>query len=537
MIGSGLSELGDAKKRLETKGYDVIMTADGRQALGIFFDFDPNLVICDDQASGLSGTEVCQLLKENVSGSSAVFIILIDLPSDAKLAAELKQKVKADDYIGRPCNVEDITGKVSDWLRIDAQKKARIEHKKERKFNIPTEGQLADYPFARLLFFLYDQRFDGQLRLREDAKKISITFHLGDPVNITSNFIREDSLGTLLLKEKQITEIQLEKAGQKLKVPAMKLGEALVGMDLITPKELTRYLQRHRYEKLLSVFRPSWKKGFYLILPGSFYFEHVTPMHVSTITLIQDGIARYYDLDRLLPIFQNKDRMNRVCRATPEIEHVLGKMKLGEPHLRVADHLRRGMKIKDLEVMVQMPRPEFFQFLYTLLMLRSVRITKSAPAEMEAAAGEEIAGLELATEETEASPQRASLEYNRNFYTGKTYFEAGNFRQASQFLQHAIANNPDCAESLAMLGWCEYMLNHHQDFYVADAAKEYLHKAIIRSPACAKAYLYLAKIHKAENDESQTERYARQAYHFDPKDPEIRREFELAKMRRRHQHD
>ncbi|MGE5379584.1 MAG: response regulator transcription factor [Methylocystaceae bacterium] len=84
---------------LERENYRVIEAADGRQALKVFDQARPDLVILDLMLPGLNGWEVCSSIRH----SSQVPIIMLTARSedDDKLKGF---DLGADDYITKPCS-------------------------------------------------------------------------------------------------------------------------------------------------------------------------------------------------------------------------------------------------------------------------------------------------------------------------------------------------------------------------------------------------------------------------------------------------
>ncbi|MHA1570156.1 MAG: DUF4388 domain-containing protein, partial [Alphaproteobacteria bacterium] len=512
----------------------------GKDALGLFYDFTPNMVISDHQVAGLSGIEICRLLKSHPNGREAVFVLITHLPSNPRLIEELARRVQADDLVGKPFTAQEILNKANEWLSgksrpdpVFARSAAKPEAKEPQGKPLPSKGRLSEISFPKLLFQIHQRRFSGQLILEDKRKRLRIIFHQGNPINVNSNYIREDSLGRVLVQKKKITEEQLEQANQRLKVRGGKLGEILVAMQLLSMSELDEHLQRQNYNKLLSVFHPDWRNGQFSLRGGKFYFDRGQKFSISTISLIQDGIAENFDLARLAQFFHRKERMNRVCRVSPDIDVIYGKLNLDETLMRVIEQMRRGVKIGDLEVLVHVDKLQLYQFLYALLVLRVAtfdKIEDHLPS-TQVEKPKEPDETEIIIEPP-VNPL-TSAEYNRNFYLGKKFFDLGNFDKALPHLRLALSNNPDCADSLAMVGWCFYILRQKSDRYVSEEAKEYLKRAIDCSPSCAKAYLFMAKILKEERKDHLYEQYARKAHQYDPNNPDIKREFELAMIRRR----
>jgi len=542
LVGASAAALSEVKNILERRGYDVKYLHDGREALGVFYAFEPSLVVCDHQVASLSGIEMCDLVKRHPSGQKVIFILITHLPKNPRLVEELAQRVQADELIGKPYSVSDVLTKIDQWMDsssrpvpIFAREFSSDLGQAKKAKPLPTEGNLGDVAFVKLLYQLHHRRFSGELILNDKRKRMRVVFRHGDPLTVQSNYIREDALGRLLVVDRKISNNQLEQAIAHQQDQKVKLGEALIALEMLSPEELQLYLEKQSYRKLLGACRRQWRSGTFLLRPGLSRYNSGNGPFISTVRLIQDGIQDSYPLDRLNHFFDAKGRQNKVLRATGEIDVVYGKLLLDQKLRMVIEHLRRGIKLHDLEVMVQIDQVKLYHFIYTLLVLHAVRFDKIEEQLPVALSEEEQTEIRARQPEPTKQPPQVDdyAEYNRNLYLGRQFFQSGQYEKALPLLRQALSHKADCGESLAMIGWCYYNLRPRSDRYVTEEAKEYLRKAIDNSPSCAIAYLFLAKILKNENNQAMYERYARKAHQLDPKHPEIAREYDLSRIRRR----
>lgn len=94
--------------------YDVVSSEDGREGLEKVKEEKPDLILLDIYMAGLSGFEVCRMLKE---GSDTAPIPIIMLTAGAQ-----KQEVSkgyasgADDYIIKPFEPEELIKRIEKLL-------------------------------------------------------------------------------------------------------------------------------------------------------------------------------------------------------------------------------------------------------------------------------------------------------------------------------------------------------------------------------------------------------------------------------------
>jgi two-component system response regulator RegX3 len=97
---------------LEREGYAVVLEPEGGEAMGRFREVEPSLVILDLMLPGLSGLDVCRLIR----GESDVPIIMVTAKdSEADKVAGLE--IGADDYVTKPFSVRELISRVRANLR------------------------------------------------------------------------------------------------------------------------------------------------------------------------------------------------------------------------------------------------------------------------------------------------------------------------------------------------------------------------------------------------------------------------------------
>ncbi len=97
----------------EKNGYRVYTASDGEQALGIFQDATPDLVVLDVMMPGLNGFEVCEAIRETDARVPVIFLTakgdLVDKGMGFKLGA--------DDYVTKPFEPEELIMRIRTCLR------------------------------------------------------------------------------------------------------------------------------------------------------------------------------------------------------------------------------------------------------------------------------------------------------------------------------------------------------------------------------------------------------------------------------------
>lgn len=97
---------------LEKEGYDVLEAADGSEALELARAKSPDLVLLDIMLPGMSGFEVCRILRKESSVPILMLTARTDEP-DRVVGLDLG----ADDYITKPFSMREVLARVRAALR------------------------------------------------------------------------------------------------------------------------------------------------------------------------------------------------------------------------------------------------------------------------------------------------------------------------------------------------------------------------------------------------------------------------------------
>ncbi len=97
---------------LEKEGYDVLEAADGSEALELARVKSPDLVLLDIMLPGMSGFEVCRILRKE----SSVPILMLTARSDEPDRV-VGLDLGADDYITKPFSMREVLARVRAALR------------------------------------------------------------------------------------------------------------------------------------------------------------------------------------------------------------------------------------------------------------------------------------------------------------------------------------------------------------------------------------------------------------------------------------
>ncbi|HET91905.1 MAG TPA: response regulator transcription factor [Chloroflexi bacterium] len=97
---------------LQRSGYQVVVARDGRRALQLAQEEEPDLVILDLMLPGLDGLDVCRALRRE-GGVPIIMLTARDEEVDRVVGLELG----ADDYVTKPFSVRELVARVKAVLR------------------------------------------------------------------------------------------------------------------------------------------------------------------------------------------------------------------------------------------------------------------------------------------------------------------------------------------------------------------------------------------------------------------------------------
>ena len=93
---------------LSTEGYDVVVAADGPEALALFRSEAPHFVLLDIMMPGMNGYDVCRRLRAENAQLPLIFISAKSEEIDRVLGLELG----ADDFVVKPFGVKEVVARI-----------------------------------------------------------------------------------------------------------------------------------------------------------------------------------------------------------------------------------------------------------------------------------------------------------------------------------------------------------------------------------------------------------------------------------------
>ncbi|TEU15444.1 MAG: response regulator [Anaerolineales bacterium] len=99
---------------LETEGYTVVTAADGREALGLLAEHQPDLVICDISMPELDGFATIEAIRADPETQELPVIMLTSRGQERDM--QRAREVSADDYLTKPFSSSQVLESVARHL-------------------------------------------------------------------------------------------------------------------------------------------------------------------------------------------------------------------------------------------------------------------------------------------------------------------------------------------------------------------------------------------------------------------------------------
>lgn len=98
---------------LEREGFTITAVNDGRNAIPVINDVDPDIILLDIMVPGLSGLEICRQLRAD---GVITPIIMVSARSD-EVDIVLGIELGADDYVAKPYRIRELVARMNAVLR------------------------------------------------------------------------------------------------------------------------------------------------------------------------------------------------------------------------------------------------------------------------------------------------------------------------------------------------------------------------------------------------------------------------------------
>ncbi len=165
------------------------------------------------------------------------------------------------------------------------------------------QGPLSQWMFVRLVYRMYADRATGCLELRRGEFVKSIFFRRGRTQYIASNQHNE-LLGPFMVQNGFISQADVDMAMQRARQTGGRLGDLLIGLNLIKPFQLYQVLERQLRAKFIDAF--GWDSGTFAYFEDAAPPGDIVPLDIDPVTVLAEGVRERIPLSVLEPMLVDK---------------------------------------------------------------------------------------------------------------------------------------------------------------------------------------------------------------------------------------
>ncbi len=165
------------------------------------------------------------------------------------------------------------------------------------------QGPLSQWMFVRLVYRMYADRATGCLELRRGEFVKSIFFRRGRTQCIASNQHNE-LLGPFMVQNGFISQADVDMAMQRARQTGGRLGDLLIGLNLIKPFQLYQVLERQLRAKFIDAF--GWESGTFAYYEDAAPPADIVPLDFDPVTVLAEGVRERIPLSVLEPLLVDK---------------------------------------------------------------------------------------------------------------------------------------------------------------------------------------------------------------------------------------
>lgn len=185
--------------------FDTRIVNDGEEAVRVFGEYEPDIVLLDLMLPGIDGYQVCRQLRQ----SSDTPIIMLSAKGEV-FDKVLGLELGADDYIIKPFDSKELVARVKAVLR-------RYNKKPEVKKTDPSDKDVVEYPGLKVSMSNYSVIYNGEV-VDMPPKELELLYFLASSPNQV--FTREQLLNNIwgydYLGDTRTVDVHIKRLREKL---------------------------------------------------------------------------------------------------------------------------------------------------------------------------------------------------------------------------------------------------------------------------------------------------------------------------------
>ncbi|MGH7889270.1 MAG: DUF4388 domain-containing protein, partial [Thermodesulfobacteriota bacterium] len=232
------------------------------------------------------------------------------------------------------------------------------------------DGNIESVSYPNLLANLYRTKQTGILDINSQDK-LRVYIVNGIPVFAEGGDV-ETALGRMLLNSGKISETAYETALEVAAEKKQRLGEVLVGMGLVSPHELSSFLELQVKEKIIRGF--SCTQGSYSFTEENEFIDSMVAYQISLPQVLYEGIKRCVEIERIEKIFFQKEK-NPTIELDPKQKKEANTVGVGPKELRFIQLLKERDELSDIVKTSRLDKAETLKLLYFLYLFGSLKVS------------------------------------------------------------------------------------------------------------------------------------------------------------------
>jgi tetratricopeptide (TPR) repeat protein len=186
---------------------------------------------------------------------------------------------------------------------------------------VPDRGSLEALSLPLLLLRLYRKRYTGLLSVSREGVEKRVFLRDGVPVMAESSLTSE-SLGVQLMDAGRITREDYARVVEAVRTRRCKEGAALLGLQLVEPRELYEALKHQVRRRLLDCL--GWPRGSFALDAGAAPVDDAAAFRCDPIPLVQEAVAVHWGAAALRA--QLGEKLDAYASATPRTEALASRL-------------------------------------------------------------------------------------------------------------------------------------------------------------------------------------------------------------------
>jgi CheY-like chemotaxis protein len=276
------------ERDLRARGVDVTRVANIIDAIHVLQSRGTDVMVLGVPLPGLDSVACCAALKE---GAAPPPLVLLDATGQAEeLEVSLPRGMRPDAVLPRPVDSTKLVLAIHEIL----------ERVSVNDADAPPGGLHLSLP--EILIDLAERAETGILEIRADGVCTSIHLNRGNPVFAEGGSLRE-TLGRLLLRRREISESDYVRVIERMTESLvdnepLRMGEVLVELGMLTPKDVYDALVQQVTEKIIACFR--WPRFSHSFHPLEAVSEEVLAFEVPSLeALLMAGVKAHFGPGRV----------------------------------------------------------------------------------------------------------------------------------------------------------------------------------------------------------------------------------------------